>query len=161
MIYFIKPWLLSYIFFTVSVMTWKVHIKGLCWLLTDGRDLCKIELSAELATFLMDHHFYLEVADQSWFFRLGHLSDAFFKMHEAQQGLVFVLSPERENCGPGKNEVSTQGPYDCMKPSSELHSVCFPGSFLRKFAKPSLLMWFVSWLIISSQYAAFPCYTCT
>lgn len=46
------------------------------------KDLCKIELSAELATFLMDHHFHLKVTDQSWLYRLGHLLDVFFTMHE-------------------------------------------------------------------------------
>lgn len=80
--------------------TWK----GLCGPLLDGcfkkKDLCNIELSAELATFLMDHHFLLKVTDQSWLSRLGHLLDVFFTMHEvsfslqAEQLVVFVLSPE-------------------------------------------------------------------
>lgn len=64
------------------------------------KDLCKIELSAELATFLVNHHFHLKVTDQSWLYRLGHLLDVFCTMHEVsfslqvEQLIVFVLSPE-------------------------------------------------------------------
>lgn len=105
MINFIKPWLLSYVvLFIFFVIKWEVCEKGLRGLPLGGcfkkKDLCKIELSAELATFLMAHHFHLKVTDQSWLLRLGHLLDVFFAMHEVSFSLqaepltVFVLSPE-------------------------------------------------------------------
>lgn len=105
MINFIKPWLLSYtVLFIFFVIKWEVREKGLCGLLLDDcfkkNDLRNIELSAELASFLMDHHFHLKVTDQPWLLRLGHVLDVFFTTHEvsfslqAEQLVVFVLSPE-------------------------------------------------------------------
>lgn len=47
------------------------------------------ELLAELATFFIEHHFYLQEqwTDKLWLFRLGHSADIFSKVNKVNLSL--------------------------------------------------------------------------